>query len=53
MLTLRLPILCFNPKNKRVDVYRAGQAVEVLENPSKLSGESVLPGFMLTPKRIF
>ena len=42
-----------DPKNKRVDVYRAGQTVEVLENPSNLSGEKVLPGFILTLKRIW
>ena len=42
-----------DPKNKQVEVYRAGQAVEVLENPSTLSGEEVLPGFTLTLKRIW
>jgi Uma2 family endonuclease len=42
-----------DPKNKRVEVYRVGQAVEVLENPDTLSGEGVLPGFTLTLKRIW
>jgi Uma2 family endonuclease len=42
-----------DPKNKRVEIYRSGQAVEVLENPSTLSGEDVLPGFTLTLKRIW
>ena len=42
-----------DPKNKRVEVYRAGQVVEVLENPSILSGEGVLPGFTLRLKRIW
>ncbi len=42
-----------DPKNKRVEVYRAGQVVEVLENPSILSGERVLPGFTLRLKRIW
>ncbi|NEO88571.1 MAG: Uma2 family endonuclease [Spirulina sp. SIO3F2] len=42
-----------DPKNKRVEVYRPGQAVEVLEQPSTLSGEGVLPGFVLTLKRIW
>ncbi|MEO1144034.1 MAG: Uma2 family endonuclease [Cyanobacteria bacterium J06638_22] len=41
-----------DPPNKQVDIYRAGQPVEVLENPSKLSGETILPGFTLTLKRI-
>lgn len=36
-----------NRQDKTVEVYRAGQAVEVLENPVKLSGEAVLPGFEL------
>jgi Uma2 family endonuclease len=42
-----------DPRNKRVEVYRAGQAVEVLENPSTLLGEGVLPGFTLSLKRIW
>ncbi len=42
-----------DPKNKRVEIYRPGQAVEVLENPSHLSGETVLPGFSLSLKRIW
>lgn len=42
-----------DPQNKRVEIYRIGQAVEVLENPSTLSGETVLPRFTLTLKRIW
>ncbi|NEO84735.1 MAG: Uma2 family endonuclease [Spirulina sp. SIO3F2] len=42
-----------DPKNKRVEIYRLGQAVEVLENPMTLSGEPVLPGFTLTLKRVW
>lgn len=42
-----------DPQNKRVEVYRLGQVVEVLENPITLSGELVLPGFMLTLKRVW
>lgn len=34
-------------KNKRVEIYRPGQDVEILQNPSTLSGEDVLPGFVL------
>lgn len=41
-----------DPKNKRVEIYRPGQVVEILENPSKLSGEEILPGFVLVLKRI-
>jgi Uma2 family endonuclease len=42
-----------DPTNQRVEVYRPGQEVEVLENPSTLSGETVLPGFTLTMARIW
>ncbi|MFN6568284.1 Uma2 family endonuclease [Dendronalium sp. ChiSLP03b] len=34
-------------KNKRVEIYRPGKNVEILENPASLSGENVLPGFVL------
>lgn len=34
-------------KNKKVEIYRPGQDVEVLDNPTTLSGEDVLPGFVL------
>lgn len=36
-----------NRQEKAVEVYRAGQGVEVLEDPGRLSGEAVLPGFEL------
>lgn len=36
-----------NPRTRRVEIYRQGQAVEVLEEPTELSGEDVLPGFVL------
>lgn len=42
-----------DPKNRQVEIYRAGQEVEVIDNPSVLSGENVLPGFTLSLKRIF
>lgn len=34
-------------KSRRVEIYRQGQPVEVLESPTELSGEDVLPGFVL------
>lgn len=34
-------------KNKRVEIYRPNQEVEILDNPATLSGEDVLPGFVL------
>jgi len=34
-----------DPYNARVYVYRPGQAMECLENPTTISGDPVLPGF--------
>lgn len=34
-------------KNRKVEIYRQGRDVEVLVNPISLSGEDVLPGFVL------
>ncbi|MGC1245602.1 MAG: Uma2 family endonuclease [Spirulinaceae cyanobacterium] len=42
-----------DPQHRRVEVYRPGLAVEVLENPSELSGEEVLPGFLLSLLRVW
>ncbi|MBC6419321.1 MAG: Uma2 family endonuclease [Prochloron sp. SP5CPC1] len=36
-----------DPKRKVVEVYRPGIDVEVLQNPTTVSGEDVLPGFQL------
>ena len=41
-----------DPQNKRVEIYRFQRDVEVLENPTNLSGETVLPGFILNLKRV-
>ena len=41
-----------NPQDNQVEIYRKGQAVELLENPNQLSGEDVLPGFSLDLKRV-
>ncbi len=42
-----------DPTNKRVEIYRPGQGVEILERPMTLSGEAVLPEFTLNLKRIW
>jgi Uma2 family endonuclease len=42
-----------NAKEKEVEIYRLGQTVEVLKSPKSLSGEAVLPGFVLELKGIF
>lgn len=36
-----------DPNNKQVGIYRPGQPVEILDAPNTLSGEKVLPGFVL------
>ena len=35
------------PRAKTVEIYRLGQAVEILQSPKTLSGEDVLPEFVL------
>jgi len=42
-----------DPKTQNVEIYRPGLAVEVLSSPKTLSGEDVLPGFVLDLKPIF
>jgi Uma2 family endonuclease len=42
-----------NPKNKQVEIYRPNQEIEVLQSPANLSGEDVLPGFILDLQPIF
>ena len=39
--------LLVDPQNRRVHIYRPGQAIEILEEPASVSGEPVLPGFAL------
>ena len=41
------------PSAKIVEIYRVGQQVEILNNPQTLSGEDVLPGFVLDLREIF
>ncbi|WP_230840480.1 Uma2 family endonuclease [Gloeobacter morelensis] len=36
-----------DPQARKVEIYRPGLPVEVLDNPERLSGEPVLPGFVL------
>ena len=42
-----------DPQPRRVEIYRPGSAVEVLENPDSLSGGKVLPGFVLNLRRVW
>jgi len=42
-----------NIQQQQVEVYRLGQEVEILESPTTLSGEDVLPGFTIDLSSIF
>jgi Uma2 family endonuclease len=42
-----------DPKNRRVEIYRVSQVVEVIENPLELFGEEVLPGLVVNLQRIW
>jgi len=42
-----------NPKTRQVEIYRSHREVEVLQSPTTLLGEDVLPGFVLNLQPIF
>ncbi len=42
-----------NPQQKQVEIYRLGQDVELLESPTMLSGEDVLPGLEIDLRLIW
>ena len=42
-----------DPQNRRVEIYRPETDVEVWENPTSLSGEDVLPEFILNLRRVW
>jgi Uma2 family endonuclease len=42
-----------DPLDKRVYIYRPNQTVEILDDPATLSGESVLPGFVLQVRELW
>ncbi|KDR58052.1 Uma2 family endonuclease [Limnospira platensis] len=42
-----------DPQNRRVEIYRPQQEIEVFEDPTELSGGDVLPGFVLRLNRIW
>ena len=42
-----------NPQQRQVEIYRPGVEVEVLDNPTLVSGERVLPGFVLNLRRVW
>jgi Uma2 family endonuclease len=42
-----------NRKLRQVEIYRLGQPVEILENPTQILGEDILPGFSLDLQMIW
>lgn len=42
-----------NPQDQQVEIYRLGQSVEILNQPQAVSGEEVLPGFVLDVSRFW
>ena len=42
-----------NPKDRTVEIYRMGKGIEVLQSLTEVSGEDVLPGFVLSLEGIF
>jgi Uma2 family endonuclease len=42
-----------DPQNQRVEIYRFGKEVEILQSPINLSGEDILPGFVLDLQAIW
>ncbi len=42
-----------NPQQQQIEIYRQGREVEVLQSPATLSGEDVMPGFLLDLSSIF
>jgi Uma2 family endonuclease len=42
-----------NPQDRIVEIYRLGQPVEIIQSPTEVLGEDVLPGFVLSLKGIF
>jgi Uma2 family endonuclease len=45
--------LLIDPKKKRVEIYRQGQELEILESPKSIDCNEVMPGFILDLSRIW
>jgi Uma2 family endonuclease len=45
--------LLINPRNKQVEIYRPGQETEVLESPTSIDCNEVMPGFVLSMNKIW
>lgn len=42
-----------DPETRTVEIYEPGEEVEILYNPERVSGEPILPGFLLNMKRVW
>ena len=51
-LGVKLGVLV-NPKNKQVEIYRPGKAIAILESPTAVDCNEVMPGFVLSMDRIW
>ncbi|NES00887.1 MAG: Uma2 family endonuclease, partial [Symploca sp. SIO1B1] len=40
-------------RSRQVEIYRLGKEVEVIKSPATLSGEMILPGFILNLEPIW
>lgn len=40
-------------KTQQMEIYRPGQVVEILKTPNNVSGEDVLPGFVLNLNKVW
>ena len=45
--------LLINPQKKQVEIYRPGRDAEIIQNQATVSGENVMPGFVLELGSIF
>jgi Uma2 family endonuclease len=45
--------LLVNPQGKKVEIYRPGRELEILELPSSIDCSEVMPGFILSMSRIW
>ena len=42
-----------DPKTQKVEIYRLGKQVEIIQNPATLFGEDILPGLVINLSSIF
>jgi Uma2 family endonuclease len=51
-LGVRLGLL-INPQDKKVEIYRLGQEIEILEAPASVNCDDIMPGFTLNMSEIW